>query len=150
MARTRPSDHRTASQSRFARFRVCQQGRRRYTEPEIHVEIKASAPAGKLGKAVQKLTGTEPLANVKDELRRFKQQVETPDLLRREGHRRWANDTAGAPAGGVTVPPPPPTLPLLPPPDASAWPAPVAIKRMDTASVAAKRVGGIGRSLAAE
>jgi hypothetical protein len=51
---------------------------------EIHVEVKASAPAGKLGEAVQKLTGTEPLAKVKDELRRFKQRVETGEIARSE------------------------------------------------------------------
>jgi hypothetical protein len=44
---------------------------------EIHVELASSAPGGKLGEAVQKLKGTEPLAEVKDDLRRFKQRVET-------------------------------------------------------------------------
>jgi hypothetical protein len=44
---------------------------------EIHVVLHKSAPAGKLGQAVQKLLGTEPLAKVKDDLRRFKQHVET-------------------------------------------------------------------------
>lgn len=44
---------------------------------EIHVEVARSAPGGKLGEAVQKLAGTEPLAKVKDDLRHFKQRVET-------------------------------------------------------------------------
>ena len=44
---------------------------------EIHVDLEESAPAGKLGEAVRKLTGSEPLAKVKDDLRRFKQHVET-------------------------------------------------------------------------
>jgi uncharacterized membrane protein len=44
---------------------------------EIHVEVRSSAPGGRLGEAVQKLVGGAPLAKVKDDLRRFKQRVET-------------------------------------------------------------------------
>jgi uncharacterized membrane protein len=44
---------------------------------EIHVEVPGGAPGGKLGEVVQKLTGSQPLAKVKDDLRRFKQRVET-------------------------------------------------------------------------
>jgi hypothetical protein len=49
---------------------------------EIHVDLEKSAPAGKLGEAVQKLLGTAPLAKVKDDLRRFKQHVETGVIAR--------------------------------------------------------------------
>jgi uncharacterized membrane protein len=49
---------------------------------EIHVELDSSA---KLGDAVGKLLGTLPLAKVKDDLRRFKQQVETGEVPRSEG-----------------------------------------------------------------
>jgi uncharacterized membrane protein len=52
---------------------------------EIHVDLDYSAPAGKLGELVQKLAGTEPLAKVKDDLRRFKQQVETGAIPRSDG-----------------------------------------------------------------
>jgi uncharacterized membrane protein len=52
---------------------------------EIHVDVAKSAPGGKLGEAVQKLTGSEPLAKVKDGLRRFKQHVETGEVPRSEG-----------------------------------------------------------------
>ena len=52
---------------------------------EIHVDLERSAPAGKLGEAVQKLTGSEPLAKVKDDLRRFKQRVETGEVPRSDG-----------------------------------------------------------------
>jgi uncharacterized membrane protein len=52
---------------------------------EIHVELEKSAPGGKLGEAVQKLVGSEPLAKVKDDLRRFKQHVETGVIPRSEG-----------------------------------------------------------------
>jgi len=49
---------------------------------EIHVDLNESAPGGKLGEMVQKLTGSEPLAKVKDDLRRFKQLVETGEITR--------------------------------------------------------------------
>jgi uncharacterized membrane protein len=34
---------------------------------------------------VQKLTGSEPLAKIKDDLRRFKQRVETGEIPRSDG-----------------------------------------------------------------
>jgi uncharacterized membrane protein len=49
---------------------------------EIHVDLEESAPGGKLGEMAQKLTGSEPLAKVKDDLRRFKQHVETGEIAR--------------------------------------------------------------------
>jgi uncharacterized membrane protein len=52
---------------------------------EVHVELHESAPAGKLGEMAMKLTGKEPLAKVKDDLRRFKQQVETGETTRSDG-----------------------------------------------------------------
>jgi uncharacterized membrane protein len=52
---------------------------------EIHVTLDKSAPAGKLGEAVQKLLGTEPHAKMMDDLRRFKQHVETGEIARSEG-----------------------------------------------------------------
>lgn len=52
---------------------------------EIHVDLEANAPGGKLGEAVQKLLGSEPLAKVKDDLRRFKQHVETGEIPRSDG-----------------------------------------------------------------
>ena len=51
---------------------------------EIHVDLAKSAPRGKLGEAVTKLLGTESLAKVKDDLRRFKQRVETGVVARSE------------------------------------------------------------------
>ena len=51
---------------------------------EIHVAV-ARARAGKVGEMAQKLTGSEPLAKVKDDLRRFKQLVETSVIARSEG-----------------------------------------------------------------
>jgi uncharacterized membrane protein len=52
---------------------------------EIHVDLTKGAPGGKLGEAVTKLLGTEPLAKVKDDLRRFKQLMETGVIARSEG-----------------------------------------------------------------
>jgi hypothetical protein len=52
---------------------------------EIHVLVKDRLPAGKVGKAVGIVTGTDPLARVKDDLRRFKQHVETGVITRSEG-----------------------------------------------------------------
>jgi uncharacterized membrane protein len=52
---------------------------------EIHVDLDQSAPGGKLGEAVQKLVGSEPLAKIKDDLRRFKQHVETGVIARSDG-----------------------------------------------------------------
>ena len=52
---------------------------------EIHVDLEEAAPGGKLGEIVLKLTGSEPLAKVKDDLRRFKQHVETGVIPRSEG-----------------------------------------------------------------
>ena len=52
---------------------------------EIHVDLEESARGGKLGEMVQKVAGTEPLAKAKDDLRRFKQLVETGEIARSEG-----------------------------------------------------------------
>jgi len=52
---------------------------------EIHVDLEHRARAGKLGEMVKKLVGGEPLAKVKDDLRRFKQHVETGVIARSEG-----------------------------------------------------------------
>jgi uncharacterized membrane protein len=49
---------------------------------EIHVDLGGSTPGGKLGEVVQKLVGSPPLAKVKDDLRHFKQRVETGEVAR--------------------------------------------------------------------
>jgi uncharacterized membrane protein len=50
---------------------------------EIHVELGDREP-GRFGRVVQKVTGAQPLAKAKDDLRRFKQQVETGVVPRSE------------------------------------------------------------------
>jgi hypothetical protein len=52
---------------------------------EIRVDLEQTAPGGKLGEMVMKLTGKEPLAKVKDDLRRFKARVETGVIPRSDG-----------------------------------------------------------------
>ncbi len=52
---------------------------------EIHVDLDKTAPGGKLGEMAMKLSGREPLAKVKDDLRRFKARVETGGIPRSEG-----------------------------------------------------------------
>jgi len=52
---------------------------------EIHVDLEQSAPGGKLGEMLVKLSGKEPLSKVKDDLRRFKAQFETGEIPRSDG-----------------------------------------------------------------
>jgi hypothetical protein len=49
---------------------------------EIHVDLERDLPGGKVGEVVAKLTSTAPLAKVKDDLRHFKQHVETGVIAR--------------------------------------------------------------------
>jgi uncharacterized membrane protein len=49
---------------------------------EIYVDLARETPGGRLGEVVLKLAGSEPLAKVKDDLRRFKQHVETGEIPR--------------------------------------------------------------------
>jgi hypothetical protein len=51
---------------------------------EIHVDL-GDAAGGRLGEVVQKVVGAAQLAKVKDDLRRFKQYVETGEIPRSEG-----------------------------------------------------------------
>jgi uncharacterized membrane protein len=52
---------------------------------EVYVELTYSPPAGALGAAVAKLFGEEPDQQISDDLRRFKQLVETGEIARSEG-----------------------------------------------------------------
>jgi uncharacterized membrane protein len=52
---------------------------------EIHVDLERDLPAGRLGEAVAKVAGSDPLSKVKDDLRRFKQLVETGEIPRSDG-----------------------------------------------------------------
>ncbi len=52
---------------------------------EIHVDLERAARGGRLGEAVTKVVGVAPLAKVKDDLRHFKQFVETGEISRSDG-----------------------------------------------------------------
>jgi len=52
---------------------------------EIHAELGSDAPGGRIGELVQKVAGAAPLARVKDDLRHFKQHVETGEVPRSDG-----------------------------------------------------------------
>ena len=54
---------------------------------EVHVDIEYAPPAGKAGSIVGKLFGEEPELQVRDDLRRFKQVIETGEVVRSEGTR---------------------------------------------------------------
>jgi len=49
---------------------------------EIHLELHYDAPGGQLGVALAKLTGEEPTQQVKDDMRRLKQVLETGEVVR--------------------------------------------------------------------
>jgi hypothetical protein len=52
---------------------------------EIHVTIEHDAPGGKVGEVIDKVRGAAPRAKAMDELRRFKQRVETGVIVRSDG-----------------------------------------------------------------
>jgi uncharacterized membrane protein len=72
---------------------------------EVRVELTYEPPAGKLGNAVAGLLGQEPRQQVTDDLRRFKQILETGEVVRSEaspeGRRqsRVAAQRPGQPVG---------------------------------------------------
>lgn len=49
---------------------------------EIHLELRYEAPAGSVGTLLAKLMGREPTQQAKDDLRRFKQILETGEIAR--------------------------------------------------------------------
>jgi hypothetical protein len=52
---------------------------------EIHVTIEHGTRGGRVGEVVDKVRGALPRAKAMDELRRFKQRVETGVLVRSDG-----------------------------------------------------------------
>jgi uncharacterized membrane protein len=52
---------------------------------EVRVEMEYSPPGGKVGTALAKIFGEEPEQQVKDDLRRLKQVMETGEVVRSEG-----------------------------------------------------------------
>lgn len=54
-------------------------------DTEVHVRIRYSMPAGKLGEALARYLGEDPHQQLDDDLRRFKQVLETGEIVRSEG-----------------------------------------------------------------
>lgn len=52
---------------------------------EVHVELGYDPPGGAIGSMVAKLFGEEPNQQISDDLRRFKQLVETGEIARSDG-----------------------------------------------------------------
>jgi uncharacterized membrane protein len=52
---------------------------------EVHVTLRYTVPAGKLGSSVARYFGEEPHQQLDDDLRRFKQVLETGEVVRSEG-----------------------------------------------------------------
>lgn len=52
---------------------------------EVHVELEYTPPGGALGAVVARLFGEEPNQQAADDLRRFKQLVETGEIARSDG-----------------------------------------------------------------
>jgi len=52
---------------------------------EVHVTLTYDAPGGGLGKALAKYFGEDPSQHLDDDLRRFKQVVETGQVVRSDG-----------------------------------------------------------------
>jgi uncharacterized membrane protein len=74
---------------------------------EVHVDLHYDPPGGKTGAAVATLFGEEPAQQLRDDLRRFKQVMETGELVRSDGSLEGAGQGAAkqrpAQAPGVGV-----------------------------------------------
>jgi hypothetical protein len=77
-----PALHEGSRQPELAAIRFVKAPGERGTE--IHIEVQPAGRAAKLGQVVGKLTGRDPIAKAKDDLRRFKQRVETGVLTQSE------------------------------------------------------------------
>jgi uncharacterized membrane protein len=55
------------------------------TSTEVHVTLTYDAPGGALGKALAKYFGEDPSQHLDDDLRRFKQVMETGEVARSDG-----------------------------------------------------------------
>jgi uncharacterized membrane protein len=65
---------------------------------EIHVTLRYVPPAGSVGAALAKLFGEEPGQQVRDDLRAFKQVIETGEVVRSDGSMRGPRQQRQHPA----------------------------------------------------
>jgi uncharacterized membrane protein len=61
---------------------------------EIHVDLRYDPPAGSAGTKVAKLFGEDPQQQLRDDLRRFKQVMETGEVVRSDGSLEGAGQGA--------------------------------------------------------
>jgi uncharacterized membrane protein len=61
---------------------------------EVHVDLHHDPPAGSAGAIVAKLFGEEPGQQLRDDLRRFKQVMETGEVVRSDGSLEGAGQGA--------------------------------------------------------
>ena len=61
---------------------------------EVHVDLHYDPPAGRAGAMVAKLFGEEPQQQLRDDLRRFKQVMETGEVVRSDGSLEGAGQGA--------------------------------------------------------
>jgi uncharacterized membrane protein len=70
---------------------------------EVHLRMEYEPPGGQLGETVAKLLGEDPVQQVKDDLRRFKQVMEVGEIIRSEstpegaGGRRYIRQRPAQP-----------------------------------------------------
>jgi uncharacterized membrane protein len=67
------------------RFVPAPGGKNAEPDTEVHVTLRYSLPAGKLGTLLARYFGEDPHQQLDDDLRRFKQMLETGDVVRSEG-----------------------------------------------------------------
>ena len=70
---------------------------------EVHVELEYDPPAGRLGATVAKLFGEEPSIQVAADLRRFKQVLETGEVVRSDASIHRGMHPAQPPVGDIAV-----------------------------------------------
>jgi uncharacterized membrane protein len=56
---------------------------------EVHVQLQYNPPAGVIGRAIARLFGDDPEQQIRDDLRRFKQILETGEIALSDGPGLW-------------------------------------------------------------
>ncbi|HEX5817912.1 MAG TPA: SRPBCC family protein [Gemmatimonadales bacterium] len=70
---------------------------------EVHVDLRYEPPAGRAGAAIAKLFGEEPELQLASDLRRFKQVLETGEVVRSDASIHEKMHPAQPPVGDVAV-----------------------------------------------
>jgi len=70
---------------------------------EVHVDLHYEPPAGRAGAAIAKLFGEEPELQLASDLRRFKQVLETGEVVRSDASIHEKMHPAQPPVGDLAV-----------------------------------------------